>query len=94
MPPQLPNTFVLLSTLQHLALTEDGKLPGNVLPVTFWQAFPDLRSLQLQSTGIIGELPDDFFRRHPAMDSFSLISNPGISNVMPSSISTASLTEM
>lgn len=94
-PSSLPATFSLLgSSLTALTVVGDGVLPSGPLFSSFWPEAKRLKALHLESTGLQAVLPDDLFRRLDQLESYTLINNAGLSNVVPESIQDADLHTM
>lgn len=94
-PSSLPATFSLLgSSLSSLTITGDGLLPSGPLFSSLWPEFKTLKTLHLESTGLQAVLPDDLFDLLDQLESYTLINNAGLSNLLPESIKDADLTMM
>ena len=53
-----------------------------------------MKAIDIQSTALVGVLPDTLFVDLPALQSLRLINNPSFGNVMPADLSRAALTEL
>jgi hypothetical protein len=82
----LPLSLVNLIGLQVLKVTGDSNIPGGAIENNSVLSLPSLQSVFLQSTALIGPLPDNVFAASSNLTSLTFVRNSQLGQSLPSSL--------